>query len=150
VRLEAGDLNWGGCSHCCWLHDNACRPAPRKFKPRRGAGDGEEGRSGGEPDAEWPSCESAAQVRQLSRKARDVRFPGFKSNQLGERRCGGFRLLTAKRGAGRGDAVVDTTLSRTEFDSFVSFFRRHVFDGRAWRRRCRRGGHERSRQHTFP
>ena len=87
------------------------------FEPRRGAGDSEEGRRGGEAYAEWPFGKSPPQVRQLSRKARDIRFLGIEGNQLGERCSGGLGLLTAQGRAGRGDAVVDPPLFRPELRS---------------------------------
>ena len=134
------------------------------LEPRRGAGDGEEGGRGGDTHAEWPSRESPAQVRQLSRKTGDVRLLGLEGDQFGERRCGGLGLLTAQGGAGRGDAVVDPALSRAEFDPFVRVFRRQAFGGKRSRKiggtiggkalgsedgSARTAG-PRDRQHTFP
>jgi hypothetical protein len=127
------------------------------FEPRRGAGDGEEGRRCGDPHAEWPSGESSPQVRQLSRKTCDVRFLRLEGDQLGERRAGGLKLLTTQGRAGRGDAVVDPSLFRAEFDPFVRLSRRRAFGGKGGlnvgpnlgrRHECDR--RLRSRQYTFP
>ena len=123
------------------------------LEPRRRAGDGEEGRRGGETHAEWPSCGSSPQVRQLSRKTGDVRFLRLEGDQLGERRSGGLGLLTAQGRAGRGDAMVDPALFRAEFDPFVRLSRRRAFGGKVgcnMGRECQRDRRVRRCQHTLP
>ena len=89
------------------------------FEPRRRAGDGEKGRGGRQPYAERPSRRTAAKIGKFGGKACDVCLVRFERDELCERRCGGFRLLTAQRRACRGNAMIDPTLLRAELDPLV-------------------------------